>query len=379
LDVVVVRDCAIPHYGNRLVMNIMKDIKWPLLALLFILTCALPLHAEAATGVVSGKVTYLGQPVAGASVFAVREPEGAFSKPPASKPSMTDADGRFSLELPKGNFYIAATKKGTGTKDTLEPGDLYSFYGGNPVAVDPARPAEITLNLVVKPPLRPDTDTADGRGGVEGIVTYNGEPLDGVVLYVYLDANDYFHGMGYYMSPPTGVDGAFRLKMSEGTYYIIARKRRDGMRAGPLHEGDYFGYLDINPVVAHKGKVINVELPVVQKVEKASPGGQGRTVMRGVIKDSHGNPVMGAYACLYKGADMVDRPAFVSKPTGPDGAFEVDVPLGGEFYLGARDTIGGPLEPGQLWGRYNGSPDHKVKLDTGSAVEGLIVTVDKVE
>jgi len=331
------------------------------------------------SGRVEGKVTYKGEPVQGALVYAYSEPAGLFTKLPVATPCVTDKDGRFSVELPKGYFYMAAKKKGVGTKEVLEPGDLYSYYGGNPVAVDSTRPAVLTLNMVKKPATPAETTSPDGKGGVEGVVTFEGEPLDGVVLYVYLDANASFRGMGYYMSPPTGVDGSFKMKMSEGTYYIIARKRLGGTVAGPLSEGDYFGYLDTNPVVVNKGKVAKVEIPMVRKVEKASPGGRGKTALRGVIKDASGKPVAGVYACLYKGPEMVDRPAFISKPTGPDGAFEVEAPLGGAYYLGARGTIGGPLEPGQLWGRYNGSTDHSVKVDTGEVKEGLEITVETVE
>jgi len=331
------------------------------------------------TGTVEGKAVCQDKSVDGALVYAYKGPYRLFGGTPVVPPAMTDPDGRFTLTLPKGVYYISAMKKRPGASGTLESGDLYSFYGGNPVEVDPARPARLTLNMVAKPLPKDDVVKEGEHGGVEGVVTFNGQPLDGVVLYVYLDANDSFRGMGYYMSPPTGVDGRFRMKMSEGTFYIIARKRLNGMLAGPLHEGDYFGYLDTNPVVVQKGRVKQVEIPMVRKIEKASPGGQGRTVITGLIKDTSGKPVAGIYACLYKKADMVDRPAFVSKPTGPDGRFEVEAPLGGTYYLGARDTIGQPVEPGQLWGRYNGAQDHSVKVETGKTAEGLEVVVEKVE
>lgn len=332
----------------------------------------------APTGKVEGRVMFHDKPVSGALVYAYRDPADLFSKPPAAGPVTSDADGRFLMELRRGRYYFAAKKKVADAKETLEPGDLYSFYGGNPILVDPARPAKLTLNMVVKPPLRECSASKDGRGGVEGVVTFNGQPLDGVVLYVYLDANDSFRGLGYYMSPPTGVDGSFKMRMSPGTYYIIARKRIGGGLAGPLHEGDYFGYPDFNPVVVDKGKIARVELPVVRKVERNSPGGQGMTAISGIIKDKAGKPVSGAYACLYKNEAMTDRPALVSKQTGADGRFEVEIPLGGKYYLGARSEIGGPVEPGQLWGRFDGSQDHSVAVETGKTVDGLEIVVEKV-
>jgi hypothetical protein len=334
---------------------------------------------QVATGQVEGKAVAQDKPVVDAIFYASKAPDTLFTGTSAVTPVTTGPDGTFSLTLPKGVYYIAARKKRPGAGESLEPGDLYSFYGGNPVEVDSARPAKITLNMVEKPVPKEDLAKPGEHGGVEGVATYNGQPLDGVVIFVYLDANDSLRGMGYYMSPPTGVDGTFKMKMSDGRYYILARKRINGMLAGPLHEGDYFGYLDSNPVSVKKGRVMQVEIPMVRKVEKASPGGQGRTVLSGVIKDSQGKPVPGMYACLYKKADMVDRPAFVSKPTGADGRFELEVPLGGTYYLGARDTIGKPVDPGQLWGRYNGAQDHSVTVETGKSVDGLEIDVEKVE
>ena len=362
----------------------MSCLRFLYAAIILSALCLSPLastaHAAGNTSSVSGRVVYMGEPLEGALVYAYKEPDRLFLKPAEATPQASDKDGRFTIALPKGNYFIAAMKKmGPGKADAPEGGDLYSFYGGNPVFADPARQADITLNMVEKPEAAPDAETGGDKGGVEGAVTFNGAPLDGVVLYVYLDTKDLFRGMGYYMSPPTGVDGAYKMKMSEGTYYILARKRMGGMLAGPLHEGDYFGYLDINPVVVHKGRTVHADIPLVKKVEKAAPGGQGRSLLRGVIKDGSGRPVSGMYACIYRGKDMLNRPAYISRPTGPDGVFELEVPVGGLYYLAARNAIGGPLDPGQLWGRYDGSVDHSVVVETGNTVEGLQVTVDTVE
>jgi hypothetical protein len=339
----------------------------------------LPVSAPAATGVINGKVTHGGVPVAHAWVYAAQDPKGLFDAPAEKQYVVTDDEGKFTLTLPKGYYYVAAVMKNKPQNVALAPGDWYSYYGGNPVAVDPARPAGLTLSLVEKLPVAEDDRGGKDPGGVEGKITFDGAPLDGAIIYVYLDANDSFRGMGYYMSPPTGVDGSFKLRMNEGTYYILARKRMKGGVAGPLREGDYFGYLDINPVVVHKGLVQVVDLPMVRKVERASPGGQGKTLLQGTIKDVEGNPVPFVYACVYKNSAMTDRPAFLSKPSGPDGTFTVELPLGGTFYLGARDTIGGPVEPGQLYGRYDGNPEHKVDVETGKTVDGLVIVVEKTE
>ncbi len=357
-------------------------------AVLVFLICALcclvfPAASSAAqTGFVTGRVMFHAKPMPGASVYAYTDPADLFRK--ESAPSVISGpDGTFKMKLARGSFYLAAMKKLTGPgKDAAGrpvPGDLYAFYGGNPVMIDPFRTAKITINLMVKPKNRKSAPCElKGKGGVEGTVTLDGKPLDGVTLYIYLDSNSSFRGLGYYMSPPTGVDGRFKMRMNEGTYYLVARKRMNREVTGPLKAGDYYGYLDTNPLVVRKGKVLRVEFPVMMKVEKAAPGGQGFTIVSGTIKDKSGKPLKGMYACLYKNDTMTNRPAIVSGKTGADGVFRLEVPFSGKYYLGARSVLGKPVDNGQYWGRYDGNPDHSVVIVAGKTVGGLDITADIV-
>ncbi len=350
----------------------------------FLLTLALCLLAfpaaspAAQTGYVTGRVMFHAKPMPGATVTAYTDPAQLF-KQPSAPPVTSGHDGRFKMKLPRGPFYLAAMKKLTGPGGKPAHGDLYAFYGGNPVIIDPFRTAKITINLMVKPKDRETTACKEkGKGGIEGTVTLDGKPLDGVTLYIYLDSDSSFRGLGYYMSPPTGVDGRFKMRMNEGTYYLVARKRMNREVTGPLRVGDYYGYLDINPLVVHKGKVLHVEFPVMMKVEKAAPGGQGFTIVSGTIKDKNGKPLKGMYACLYKKDTMTNRPAIVSEKTGADGVFRLEVPFSGKYYLGARSVLGKPVDDGQYWGRYDGNPDHSVVIVAGKTVGGLDVTADVV-
>ena len=359
------------------------------------LVCVLCLFAfpsalfAAQAGFVTGRVMFHAKPVPGATVYAYTDPAELFRKESAP-PVTSGPDGRFKMKLPRGEFYLAAMKKLAGPDKGSDasrladagrpaPGDLYAFYGGNPVVIDPFRKAKITINLMVKPKNRETTVCKEKeKGGIEGTVTLDGKPLDGVTLYIYLDSDSSFRGLGYYMSPPTGVDGRFKMRMNEGTYYLVARKRMNREVTGPLKVGDYYGYLDINPLVVHKGKVLHVEFPVMMKVEKAAPGGQGFTIVSGTIKDKNGKPLKGMYACLYKNDTMTNRPAIVSGKTGDDGVFNLEVPFSGKYYLGARSVLGKPVDNGQYWGRYDGDPDHSVVIEAGKTVGGLDITADVV-
>ena len=109
------------------------------------------------------------QPVEGACVYIAQNPEGVLSMAPAEAAAVTDPSGAFSIELPKGRYYFAV-KKGKG-KTSVEAGDLYCFYGGNPVVVEPENPARIVLHAAIKPSVIKDGESAENKGVVEGVVT----------------------------------------------------------------------------------------------------------------------------------------------------------------------------------------------------------------
>ncbi len=57
----------------------------------------------------------------------------------------------------------------------------------------------------------------------------------------------------------------------------------------------------------------------------------------------------------------------------------IDLSEGGEYFVGARNTMGGPAERGELLGRYAGTEDHAVRLTPGEKLRGVDVVVDVVE
>ncbi len=109
------------------------------------------------------------------------------------------------------------------------------------------------------------------------------------------------------------------------------------------------------------------------KFDKVKQGGQditlggtvqaGGTTISGVIRDKSGKPVAKVYAAAYRDSMMTMKPDFISTSTGADGAYTISLSEGGEYYIGARNTIGGPAERGDLLGRYAGNEDHMVKID----------------
>lgn len=223
-----------------------------------------------------------------------------------------------------------------------------------------------------------------GTGTLAGRVTWQGEAVEGVLVRLYLDAASDFRGMGYAAAPPTGADGRFSFDyLPESGYFLLARKRAGGGRAGPLGEGDLFGYYGGNPVAVTGGKSLDVEFEVVAKGREA-PGADSRprrsgTAITGRITDASGMAVPEAYAFAYAEEVMAHKkPAFISAPAGEDGRYVIYLSRGGTWYVGARSAYGDSPSKGEWYGRYDGSANHSVKVEDGRSLEGVDVVVERI-
>jgi hypothetical protein len=335
--------------------------------LIILLFALLPTLTGAAT--LKGKTTIQSDAAAGMEVFAYPADVLDFSEPAPFTFGPTGEDGLFSIELPKGQYYLMAEGQGR-----------FSYYGRNPISV-PKQGLE-NINLLMEPVDLPAPSPGTlVETGASGVVTHNGEPVSGAVVMVYPDLSSQLKGMGLGMSAPTGADGLFEFPLSPGSYFLVVRARQSGMMAGPLRAGDLFGYLPTNPLVIEADKVSAVHIPVIsvpEKVERYASSLFGSTSISGRIVDASGDPVAGLQALLYDDPMMLNRPLYVSQPSGPDGRFVLSFPKGGTYYLAARDELGGTPAPGELYGRYQGSPDHSVRIRTGKTLQDIEIRVEEV-
>jgi len=336
---------------------------------LMIVGCLLLLPLAADAAVLSGKATIDSKGVAGIDILIYPADVIDFNGAPAYRFGPTAADGHFSVDLPKGQYYLFAKGK-----------DLFTFYGRNPVSV-PNEGLE-NVNLLLQPVNLPaPAQKAQVKGGVLGVVTEDGKTVPGAIVYVYPDLTSQFKGMGLGMSAPTDAQGLFELPLPAGTYYLVVRLRQNGGFAGPLQAGDRFGYLPGNPLVLQENQVARVHVPLIEvpeKVERYAASMFGNTSITGKIVNAKGAPVAGSQAMLYDDPMMLNRPLYVSQKTGADGRFILSFPQGGVYYLAARDQLGGTPAPGEIYGRYQGSPDHSVRIRTGKSLENVEIVVEEV-
>ncbi len=206
------------------------------------------------------------------------------------------------------------------------------------------------------------------------------EPAREVVVDVYKPGMD-LRGPPYLRLGPLS-DGRFEVDLPPGEYRMVARRRENGERTGPVRAGD----LKSDPVTVRvePGKPVNLDvLAYVKRGNAKQPLGAKDTwvtMIRGRVFDAEGNPVEGVRVHVYDHIQMSERPKLVSAKTGPDGRYEVRLPKGGTYYLCARSRYGGPPEVGELYGRYDqGTIDPSgVVVPEGKTMTGVDITVHRV-
>ncbi len=336
----------------------------PLLLFFLLLT---PLGAQAAP--VSGKAAVNTKGVGGVTVQAYPLSATTLTGTPTATSLPTKADGLFMLELPPGDYYFLARGEG-----------LFAYYGRNPVHVPAAGLTEMNLGLVPEKLPLPQQKALISNG-VLGQVSAEGKPLAGALVYVYTDLTSQFKGMGLGIAGPTDDQGMFELDLPAGTYYLLARQRNSGAAMGPLQAGDFIGYYPGNPLVLKEGAVARLALPMLEvpeKVERLADQLFGQTSIHGRVLDKKKQPVAGLRVMLYDDPQMLNRPLYVSQPTGKDGSFVLSFPRGGTYYLVARSELGGAPAPGELYGTYDKRPDRAVIVKEGQALKGVEILVEEM-
>lgn len=336
-----------------------------------LLAVLLPASLSAAT--LEGRVVLGETPLSGIRVEAHRSLD--FSGEPLAVSAASGADGSFRMELAPGHYALFARDRERG---------LFAFCGRNPVAVG-EQPVWAGLQAVPTALAAAAPYDDEFSAAVEGRVLLDGRPLEGAYVYLYLDAADDLKGQGYRLSLPTGADGSFAFDgLPESRYYLVARKRADGGRVGPVLAGDHLAVYPGNPLQALAGQVARVELSAVQKAKDAAASEtfirDSGTVVRGVVTDASGRPAAGLHVFAY--TDRVighQRPAALSPPTGADGAFAVHLKQAGTYFLGARQLYGDSPAPGELFGMYDDTADHGLEVAAGQALEGIKIVVEPID
>ena len=336
---------------------------------------------------IRGKVLFEGKPAADVRLHVYLDAGTHFKGPGYASFGPTAADGRFSLSLKPGRYYLVG-KQARGDSKEAEPGpgELFGYYGGNPVKVSAAAAGEVNLQVVRREPL---TITKGGgpNATIAGVLVGPRGPEESATLFAYPDATSDFRGpdltgpLGSLLGG-TGPDGRFSLELPPGTYFLTAAKRKAGTALGPLQAGDLFGFFDGNPLRLQEGQKASVTIRLTEKLrqqESAAALAPGTTGIRGRIIDPTGRPVPGVFAFATTDPNLIGAmPPYHSRPVGPDGSFFIELP-GGTFFVGARTGFGGPPQPGQWQGMLGDANIRAITVERGKLVDGVDITVRVVE
>lgn len=318
----------------------------------------------------AGQLLFQDRPLAGAQVeIYLRGDKDRSTSPFAS--TATDADGRYRLTLPPGRYFVIGKKR---VDDGGHPRMLMAECPANPIEVQEGmRPlAAFSLREMGRDgALVPEPGT-----GVRGRTVSGGQPLADTYVYVYTESASGLMGPSYGEALRSAADGTFQIELPAGRFFLAARKRADGGRSGEVDAGDLNGSYPGNPVTVQRGTMLELgDLPLspVDAGVRAERMHQGKfartgTLFTGRIVDQDGKPIKGVYVFAYLDSRMVGKPTYISAATAADGRFELHLGAGGTYFVGARSTYGGPLEPGEWVGTYDGSPDHAARAGKGQTV-----------
>ncbi len=202
------------------------------------------------------------------------------------------------------------------------------------------------------------------RGRVADI---DGKPVAGAKLFVYDTAN--VRRPAAFISPPSAADGTVVVTVPPGTYWVVARFKKDESY-GPLMAGD-----------KHSGEPavmdLTTEAELAQEFTVADIRDMGRkrqTIaaesvrLAGRIIDSEGKPVANAYVFASAMKGGIQIPDYLSAWTGADGSYTLIIPAGQRYYVGSSTRFPSPAwRPSTEVMPPVGKTD--VALDVGLALE----------
>lgn len=314
-----------------------------------------------------GVVLFAERPLAGAEIEVYLRAEKDRSTQPFTSVS-SDEQGRYRLNLPPGRYYLIGKKQ-----EETPDGRRRMLFGECPT-----NPLEVARGMSRAPALSLREMGRDGElsgpadTGISGRLIVAGAPLPRGFVYVYTQ-NAGLTGPSYGAAAQSDENGTFTLNLPPGHYHLVARQRADGSRVGEVVGGDLNGAYPGNPVEVRAGVILPLDdLPLTpvdaerHAARRASgPFAATETALRGRIVDADRQPVTGISVFAYLDSRMVGKPKYRSAPSGADGAFVLYLEDGGTYYLGARAALGGPLEPGERVGTYDGDPRHAVAVPRG--------------
>lgn len=232
----------------------------------------------------------------------------------------------------------------------------------------------------------------DKQGSIFGKwITKNNGPMTGAQVLLFNMAGGPPPSSDKFLRVPDATttidsDGKFSVRVAEGSYYLVMRKRAKDSTVGPPRDGDLHYYSrdkedNAMPFIVKAGGETNIgtisEATVFRKQQTKYE--KGMTAIEGTVTDAVGLPVEGVRVFLYSSPTMKGKPLYASEGTGADGKYLINVNKAGTYYLKARSHYGGGKpEAGEILGGY-GKPTAPAIIDVqqGEIKKGVDIKADK--
>ncbi len=228
----------------------------------------LPIVKKGETSSIHGQVLFKGKPVAEAqvSLYSLSEKN---VRGLGLQTKSTDINGKFRLVAPPASYMLIARKRmAESGKMPLAKGDLFCFYGANPLTLEEGHEVSIDIHCNPKDDLQaflaPDLTIKRSRSeltrfrdlkpitpemGIAGrVVTRQGKPAKDILVTAYLrDPNKTFQMHRLRLASEnmahTDGDGRYFLPVNKsGSYYLVARQNSG---ESPL-KGELYGLYEAN-------------------------------------------------------------------------------------------------------------------------------------
>ncbi|MBU0730542.1 MAG: hypothetical protein KKA70_12460 [Proteobacteria bacterium] len=344
-----------------------------------------PFNSLASSIKIEGRVFTESGPMAAAMVFIYKTFEEIEAETPFMVSEPTDSNGVYQVELPPDNYYFTATG--------LDNGKIFkAYHGSNPVKVEKEN---IWLTLMANEVKKPVY--SDGPTSVKGLVTYKGEPIKDAYVALYRFGTKQLKGLGF-RTESINNDGTFNLSVPAGKFMLVSKKMVDKKRIRPLRGGDLFCYYPENPLEVKFDQTVSVEIPCYPKNDRKSfadvpeikennyvtmdnLSSESQFGIRGKITDLEGKPVPNIFVMAHHTHTPVFMMFNISHgseyvgETDKDGNYFIPVDQAGDYYIIARNTLGGGPHRGDIYGLYGGNAMHVVNLKEKQMVEGIDIAV----
>jgi hypothetical protein len=354
-----------------------------------LLLCLLPAFAFADNIKIEGRVLTEEGPLKGAEVYVYKSYDDIDAGTPFLTSEPTDKQGLYKFQLSQGKYYFTA-------KGNKEGKEFFAYHGNNPIKVETENIWLTFMANEIKPPAY-----SDGNTSLRGIVTYKESPVKDAYITLYTPETKKFKGVGY-RTESINTDGTFNISLPAGKYIVIAKKKRNGKKIRPLKKGDLFCYYPQNPVEVKLDKVVYIEVPCYPKGDRSSftetppiKSNDFITVehlddnpkfgIKGTVIDLEGNPVAGIFVLAYRSKESVflmrnlsNRTEYMCE-TDREGNYFIPIDSDGDYYIVARNSVGGSPKSGDIYGLYEGNATHSVTFKNGQVIKNINIIVGKVK